>query len=121
MEESRRVQRRARGLKRALAAATLACAAAAAAPAGAQAYPARPVRMVFAFGPAGMPDTLGRLAGQKRNARLGQPVIVDNRPGAGGALAAKLVAGATPDGYTLLVTTTAIAVNATAVKDAVDP
>ena len=87
----------------------------------AQDYPARPVRMVIAFGPGGIADTIGRLVGQKLNDRFGQPFIGDNRPGAGGAIAAKLVAGATPDGHTLLVTTTAVAVNATAVKDAVDP
>lgn len=86
-----------------------------------QAYPTRPVRVVIAFGPGGIADTIGRLVGQKLNDRFGQPIVGDNRPGAGGALAAKLVAGATPDGYTLLVTTTAIAVNATALKDAVDP
>jgi tripartite-type tricarboxylate transporter receptor subunit TctC len=87
----------------------------------AQDYPARPVRMVIAFGPGGIADTIGRLVGQKLNDRFGQPFIGDNRPGAGGAIAARLVAGATPDGHTLLVTTTAVAVNATAVKDAVDP
>ena len=90
-------------------------------PAGAQAYPSRPVRMVIAFAPGGIADTIGRLVGQKLNDGFGQPIIGDNRPGAGGALAARLVAGATPDGHTLLVTTTAITVNATAVKDAVDP
>lgn len=99
-----------------------ACSAVIPAPAAyAQDYPARPVRMVIAFGPGGIADTIGRLVGQKLNDRLGQPFIGDNRPGAGGAIAAKLVAGATPDGHTLLVTTTAVAVNATAVKDAVDP
>lgn len=87
----------------------------------AQDFPARPVRMVIAFGPGGIADTIGRLVGQKLNDRFGQPFIGDNRPGAGGAIAARLVAGATPDGHTLLVTTTAVAVNATAVKDAVDP
>lgn len=90
-------------------------------PISAQHYPNKPVRMVIAFGPGGIADTIGRLVGQKLNDRFGQPVIGDNRPGAGGAVAAKLVAGATPDGYTLLVTTTAIAVNASAIKDAVDP
>lgn len=87
----------------------------------AQSYPARPVRVVIAFGPGGIADTIGRLIGQKLNDRFGQPIVGDNRPGAGGAVAARLVAGATPDGYTLLVTTTAIAVNASAIKDAVDP
>lgn len=90
-------------------------------PARSQDYPVKPVRVVIAFGPGGITDTIGRLVGQKLSDRFGQPVIGDNRPGAGGALGARLVAGATPDGYTLLVTTTAIAVNATAVKDAVDP
>ena len=99
-----------------------ACAAAAAAQATrAQDYPARPVRMVIAFAPGGIADTIGRLVGQKLHDRFGQPFVGDNRPGAGGAIAAKLVAGATPDGHTLLVTTTAVAVNATAVKDAVNP
>jgi tripartite-type tricarboxylate transporter receptor subunit TctC len=87
----------------------------------AQAYPSRPVRVVIAFGPGGIADTIGRLIGQKLHDRFGQPIVGDNRPGAGGAVAARLVAGATPDGYTLLVTTTAIAVNASTVKDAVDP
>jgi tripartite-type tricarboxylate transporter receptor subunit TctC len=99
-----------------------ACAAAAAAQAArAQDYPGRPVRMVIAFAPGGIADTIGRLVGQKLHDRFGQPFVGDNRPGAGGAIAARLVAGATPDGHTLLVTTTAVAVNATAVKDAVDP
>jgi len=95
--------------------------AASAQPAFAQAYPGKPIRVVIAFGPGGIADTIGRLVGQKLSDRFGQPVVGDNRPGAGGALAARIVAGANPDGYTLLVTTTAIAVNATAVKDAVDP
>jgi tripartite-type tricarboxylate transporter receptor subunit TctC len=87
----------------------------------AETYPARPVRVVIAFGPGGIADTIGRLVGQKLSDSLGQSVVGDNRPGAGGALAARIVAGAAPDGHTLLVTTTAIAVNATALKDAVDP
>ena len=94
---------------------------AAALPAAAQNYPARPVRIVIAFGPGGIADTIGRLVGQKLGDRFGQTFVGDNRPGAGGALAARIVAAATPDGHTLLVTTTAIAVNATSVKDAVDP
>lgn len=96
-------------------------AAAPAQPALAQAYPSKPIRMVIAFAPGGIADTIGRLVGLKLSDRFGQPIVGDNRPGAGGALAAKLVAGASPDGYTLLVTTTAVVVNATAVKDAVDP
>lgn len=110
------------GWKKRLIAVTAAVAAGAFAPlAGAQTYPIKPIRVVIAFGPGGIADTIGRLIGQKLNERLGQPIVNDNRPGAGGAVAAKLVAGATADGYTLLVTTTAIAVNASAIKDAVDP
>jgi hypothetical protein len=89
-------------------------------PAAAQNYPVRPVRIVIAFGPGGIADTIGRLVGQKLGDRFGQTIVGDNRPGAGGALAARIVAAATPDGHTLLVTT-AIAVNATSVRDAVDP
>ncbi len=97
-----------------------------------QPYPARPIRVVIAFGPGGIADTIARLVGQKLSDRFGQPVIGDNRPGAGGALGAKLVSGAAPDAHTLLVTTTAVAVNAaagaaergaaaSAARDAVDP
>jgi tripartite-type tricarboxylate transporter receptor subunit TctC len=93
----------------------------AAAMAAAQTYPSRPIRVVIAFGPGGIADTIARLVGQKLNDRFGQPIVVDNRAGAGGTVGAKLVAAATPDGYTLLVITAAVAVNASALKDAVDP
>lgn len=87
----------------------------------AQPYPNKPIRVVVAFGPGGIADTVARLVGQKLADRFGQQVVVDNRPGAGGTVGAKLVAGATPDGYTLLVITAAIAVNASAAREAVDP
>lgn len=86
-----------------------------------QSYPNKPLRLVVAFGPGGIADTIGRLVAQKLNDRFGQPIVVDNRAGAGGIVGAKLVAAAAPDGYTLLVITAAIAVNAVASKDAVDP
>lgn len=92
-----------------------------AAPALAQTYPNKPIRVVVAFGPGGIADTIARLVGQKLATRLGQPIVVDNRAGAGGTVGAKLTAGATPDGYTLLVTTAAVAVNANAAKEAFDP
>lgn len=92
-----------------------------AAPAEAQQYPARPIRVVVAFGAGGIADTIARLVGQKLSDRLGQQVVVDNRPGAGGALGARLAAQANPDGHTLLVTTAAITVNAAGAKEAVDP
>jgi tripartite-type tricarboxylate transporter receptor subunit TctC len=91
-------------------------------PASAQpAYPNKPLRLVVAFGPGGIADTIGRLLGQKLNHRFGQAIVVDNRAGAGGTVGAKLVAAAAPDGYTLLVITAAVAVNAVASKEAVDP
>ena len=86
-----------------------------------QAYPNKPIRVVVAFGPGGIADTIARLVGQKLSDRFGQSIVVDNRAGAGGTVGAKLVAGATPDGYTLLVITAAVAVNASASAGAVDP
>ena len=79
-----------------------------AAGAHAQGYPNRAVRLVVADAGGGAPDQLARLVAQKVSETLGQPVIVDNRPGAGGALGADLVAKSPPDGYTLLLTTTAV-------------
>jgi tripartite-type tricarboxylate transporter receptor subunit TctC len=81
----------------------------------------KPVRFIVAFSPGGIADTIARVVGQKMSDRVREPVVVENRGGAGGALAAKVVAQAQPDGYTVLVTTTAIAVNAAASKEAVDP
>jgi tripartite-type tricarboxylate transporter receptor subunit TctC len=79
----------------------------------AQAYPARPVRLVVGFAAGGGTDIAGRLTGQWLSARLGQPFIIENRPGAGSSTAAEVVANAAPDGYTLLVAGLANAVNAT--------
>lgn len=70
-------------------------------------YPSRPIRYVVGFAPGGINDVLARVVGQKLTETLGQPVIIDNRPGAGGNVAAELVARATPDGYTLCAISTA--------------
>jgi len=69
----------------------------------AQAYPTRPIRLIVGFPPGGVADVFARLIGQWLSERLGQPLIIENRPGAGGNLAAEAVAKATPDGYTLLM------------------
>jgi tripartite-type tricarboxylate transporter receptor subunit TctC len=79
----------------------------------AQSYPARPVRIVSGFPPGGVNDTYARLIGQWLSERLGQQFVIENRPGAGGNIAAEQVARAAPDGYTLLVATSADAWNAT--------
>jgi tripartite-type tricarboxylate transporter receptor subunit TctC len=76
-------------------------------------YPARPVRYVVAFSPGGINDILARIVSQRLNESWGQTVIVDNRPGAGGNLAAALVAKATPDGYTFMNISTAHTISQT--------
>jgi tripartite-type tricarboxylate transporter receptor subunit TctC len=78
----------------------------------AQAYPARPVRCIVAYAPGGGTDTLARLVGQSLPSRLGQPFIIENRPGAAGNIATELVVRAPADGYTLLATDAAAASNA---------
>jgi len=70
-------------------------------------YPARPIRYVVAFAPGGINDILARIVGQKMNESWGQPVIVDNRPGAGGNVGAEIVARSAPDGHTIMNISTA--------------
>src|SRR4029077_16058242 len=79
----------------------------------AQAYPARPVRVHSGFPPGGVHDTYARLISQWLSERLGQQFFVENRPGAGGNIAAETLVRAAPDGYTLLLATSADAWNAT--------
>src|SRR6516165_10555579 len=69
----------------------------------AQTYPTRPVRLIAGFPPGGVVDTFARLIGQWLSERLGQPIIIENRAGAGGNLAVEAVVKAPPDGYTLLM------------------
>ena len=94
-----------------LAAALAAVLAMATADAAAQAFPSRPVRFLVPFGPGGVGDITARLAAQKMSASLGQQVIIDNRPGAGGIVASELVAKAEPDGHTMLLLNNAHAVS----------
>jgi len=82
-------------------------------PAKTQPYPSRDITFIVGFAPGGVADTLARLVGKGLGEKLGRTVVVENRGGAGGNIAAASVARATPDGYTLLVTTTAVAINET--------
>jgi tripartite-type tricarboxylate transporter receptor subunit TctC len=88
----------------------------AAAPALAQAYPSKVIKMIVPAGPGGPTDLLARLVGERMSSGLGQPVVLDNRGGGGGAIAARAVAFAEPDGYTLLFGNTATLANIPAVS-----
>jgi tripartite-type tricarboxylate transporter receptor subunit TctC len=105
---------------RAVAGAALACGViAAAAPASSETYPSRPIHLIVNFAPGGTGDIVARLVGNKLSIDLGQSVVVENRPGAGGTLGARDVANATPDGYMLTVAQTPeIAINPYFMKDA---
>ena len=71
--------------------------------ASAQSFPSKPIRMVVGFAPGGPADVMARLIGQRISGTLGQSVVIDNRPGAGGTIGARAVAESDPDGYTLLL------------------
>ena len=88
------------------------------APAHAQAYPTKPIKIIIPFVPGGPSDTVGRAIGSKFQEYLGQPAVVENRPGANGAIAAEFVARSDPDGYTILVGSIGVfSINAALFKD----
>jgi tripartite-type tricarboxylate transporter receptor subunit TctC len=83
----------------------------------AQSYPDRPLKLVVGFPPGGNVDTIARLLGQEMSKGLGQPIVIENRPGQAGALAAEAVVRAPPDGYTLLLANGAQPVTAALYKN----
>jgi len=85
------------------------------------AYPTKSIRMVIALAPGGGTDTTGRFIGQKLSQLWGQPVVADNRPGAGGSIASDIVAHAIPDGYTLLVNSSGITITPSLMKLSYNP
>src|ERR1700756_4666050 len=80
-------------------------------PAAAQNYPARPITLVVPYPAGGGNDVLARLVAAKMSAGLGQPIVIENRGGAGSTIGTRDVARATPDGYTLLIATSSFALN----------
>jgi tripartite-type tricarboxylate transporter receptor subunit TctC len=85
--------------------------------AGAQTYPSRPIKIIVPFTPGSATDVMGRIVSERLNAAWGQPVVVENRPGAGGTIGIRETARAEPDGYTLVLVSSGHAVNHVLYKD----
>jgi len=100
-------------LRRVLLAALCLLGAATATGALAQDYPTRPIRLIVPFGAGGPTDILARIIGQELSERLGQPMVIENRPGAGGNIGTQAAINSPPDGYTLLMVAHPNAINAT--------
>ena len=82
-----------------------------------QSYPAQPVKVVVAAGAGGFADAVARMVSEALSPRIGQTIVIENRGGAGGNIAARAVAQSAPDGYTVLVSTTSMAINGTLYKN----
>ena len=89
----------------------LAFVAALATPASAQNFPTAPVKLIVTTGAGGAPDVIARIVAEKMSAHLGQSIVIENRGGAGGTIATRQVAKSEPDGYTLLIATSSLAIN----------
>jgi tripartite-type tricarboxylate transporter receptor subunit TctC len=87
-----------------------------AAPARAETFPSRPIHLIMPYAPGGIVDFAGRVLAQKLGEALGQPVVAENRPGAGGIVGVEYVARSTPDGYDLVIMDPAIVINPTLQK-----
>ncbi len=87
----------------------------------ASSYPSRPVKLIIPFAPGGGADYFGRLVGERLATRLGQPVVVDNRGGAGGAVGTEVAARAAPDGYTLVFVSNGFSISPAVSKVQYDP
>ena len=101
--------------------AALALGAAGGAAVAADTYPARPVRLIVPFPPGGSNDIVGRVIGQQLGERLGKPLVIDNRGGAGGTIGTEIAVRAQPDGYTLLIISVAYSYNPSIYKLPYDP